>query len=93
MKCVTIGTASSKADLPRDIVMPMREVEQATTILKKDGLLIESDGFFKLTEKGKKTAPYLFDIADSHQNEVFEKYPDKEKDVFVKILRDIASVV
>ena len=64
------GTASSKADLPRDIVMPMREVEQATTILKKDGFLIESDGFFKLTEKGKKTAPYLFDIADSHQNEV-----------------------
>ena len=66
------GTASNKADLPRDIAMPMREIEQAALILKKDGLLIEADGFFKLTEKGKKTAHYLFDIADSHQNEVFE---------------------
>lgn len=86
------GTASNKADLPRDIAMPMREVEQAATILKKDGLLVESDGFFKLTEKGKKTAHYLFDIADSHQNEVFAKYPDDEKDIFIKILKDIAGI-
>ncbi|WP_278493917.1 p-hydroxyphenylacetate 3-hydroxylase reductase component [Acinetobacter gyllenbergii] len=87
------GTASNKADLPRDIAMPMREVEQAATILKKDGLLIESDGFFKLTEKGKKTAHYLFDIADSHQNEVFEKYSEQEKEIFIKILKDIAGIV
>ncbi|MCH7315638.1 MULTISPECIES: p-hydroxyphenylacetate 3-hydroxylase reductase component [unclassified Acinetobacter] len=86
------GTASNKADLPRDIAMPMREVEQAATILKKDGLLLESDGFFKLTEKGKKTAHYLFDIADSHQNEVFAKYPDDEKEIFIKILKDIAGI-
>ena len=87
------GTASSKADLPRDIAMPMREVEQSAAILEKDGLLVESKGFFKLTEKGKKTAHYLFDIADSHQNEVFEKYPDNEKDIFIKILRDIAGIM
>ena len=87
------GTASNKADLPRDIAMPMREIEQAALILKKDGLLIETDGFFKLTEKGKKTAHYLFDIADSHQNEVFEKYPENEKEIFIKILKDIAGIV
>ncbi|MEB6478155.1 MULTISPECIES: p-hydroxyphenylacetate 3-hydroxylase reductase component [Acinetobacter] len=86
------GTASNKADLPRDIAMPMREVEQAASILQKDGLLIESDGFFKLTEKGKKTAHYLFDIADSHQNEVFEKYSDEQKDIFITMLRDFAGV-
>ena len=86
------GTASSKADLPRDIAMPMREVEQAAAILEKDGLLIERDGFFTLTEKGKKTAHYLFDIADSHQNEVLEKYPDTEKEIFIKILKDIAGI-
>jgi DNA-binding MarR family transcriptional regulator len=54
--------------------------------------MVESDGFFKLTEKGKKTAHYLFDIADSHQNEVFEKYPEQEKEVFIKILKDIAGI-
>ncbi|NNP73567.1 flavin oxidoreductase [Acinetobacter defluvii] len=87
------GTASNKADLPRDIAMPMREVEQAAEILKKDGLLVEAEGFFKLTEKGKKTSHYLFDIADSHQNEVFAKYPEKEKEIFIKILKDIAGIV
>lgn len=87
------GTASNKADLPRDIAMPMQEVEQAASILKHDGLLLESDGFYKLTEKGKKTAHYLFDIADSHQNEVFEKYPADEKDIFIKILKDIAGIM
>ena len=86
------GTASSKADLPRDIAMPMREVEQSAAILAKDGLLVESDGFYKLTDKGKKTAHYLFDIADSHQNELLEKYSDSEKDSFIKILRDIAGI-
>lgn len=86
------GTASSKADLPRDIAMPMHEVEQSASILEKDGLLIESDGFYKLTEKGKKTAHYLFDIADSHQNEVFEKYSENEKEIFIKILKDIAGI-
>ncbi|MBJ9984792.1 flavin reductase family protein [Acinetobacter sp. S40] len=87
------GTASNKADLPRDIAMPMREVEQAASILQKDGLLIESNGFFKLTEKGKKTAHYLFDIADSHQNEVFAKYSTNEKEIFIKILKDIAGIM
>ncbi|MDQ8951472.1 flavin reductase family protein [Acinetobacter rudis] len=87
------GTASNKADLPRDIAMPMQEVEQAATILKQDGLLLEADGFFKLTEKGKKTAHYLFDIADSHQNEVFEKYPESEQEIFIKILKDIAGII
>ncbi|WP_168399317.1 p-hydroxyphenylacetate 3-hydroxylase reductase component [Acinetobacter indicus] len=86
------GTASSKADLPRDIAMPMREVEQAAEILKKDELLVENEGFFKLTDKGKKTAHYLFDIADSHQNEVLAKYSKDEQDSFVKILRDIAGI-
>lgn len=86
------GTASSKADLPRDIAMPMQEVEQAATILEKDGLLTEIDGFYRLTEKGKKTSHYLFDIADRHQNEVFSKYSEHEKQTFVKILKDIAGV-
>ena len=86
------GTASSKADLPRDIAMPMREVEQAAEILKKDELLVENEGFFKLTDKGKKTAHYLFDIAGSHQNEVLAKYSKDEQDSFVKILRDIAGI-
>ena len=79
-------------DLPRDIAMPMREVEQAATILKKNALLQEKDGFFFLTEKGKETAHHLFDLADSHQNEVLNQYPKEEQDIFIKILQNIAGV-
>lgn len=66
------GTASSKEDLPRDIAMPMQEVERSAEILKFEGLLVDHDNLYALTEKGKQTAQYLFDIADSHQNEVFK---------------------
>ena len=86
------GTTSSKADLPRDIAMPMQQVEQAAEILKKDGLLIETEQFFQLTEKGQETAHTLFDIANRHQNEVFSKYSEIEKENFTKILRDIAGI-
>ncbi|WOE32614.1 MULTISPECIES: p-hydroxyphenylacetate 3-hydroxylase reductase component [unclassified Acinetobacter] len=86
------GTASQKADLPRDIAMPMHQVEQAASILEKDGLLIEKNGFYQLTEQGKKTAHYLFEIADCHQNEVFKKYSAQEQETFIKILRDVAGI-
>jgi len=72
--------------------MPMQQVEQAAEILKKDGLLIETEQFFQLTEKGQETAHTLFDIANRHQNEVFSKYSEIEKENFTKILRDIAGI-
>lgn len=87
------GTASSKEDLPRDIAMPMQEVERAASILISQDLLIDCGDFFELTEKGQQTAHYLFEIADSHQNEVFEKYSTEEKDIFIKVLRDLAGVI
>ena len=86
------GAASSKADLPRDIAMPVQEIERAAEILQKDELLVETEQFYELTEKGKKTAHYLFDLADQHQNEVFAKYSDAEKQTFVRMLQDIAGI-
>ncbi len=47
--------------------MPMQEVERSAEILKFEGLLVDHDNLYALTEKGKQTAQYLFDIADSHQ--------------------------
>lgn len=87
------GTASSKDDLPRDIAMPMQEVERAASILAAEELLVDGGDFFELTEKGHQTAHYLFEIADSHQNEVFDKYSAEEKEVFIKMLRDLAGVI
>lgn len=86
------GTASNKADLPRDIAMPMHEVEHAAAILNRNGLLIEENGFYSLTNQGKDTAHHLFDLADSHQNEVLSQYPQQEREIFIKILQDIAGV-
>lgn len=69
--------------------MPMQEVERSAEILKFEGLLVDHDNLYALTEKGKQTAQYLFDIADSHQNEVF-KYSDKG--ILFTMLRDFAGV-
>ena len=48
------GTASSKEDLPRDIAMPMQEVERSAEILKFEGLLVDHDNLYALTEKANK---------------------------------------
>ena len=48
------GTASSKEDLPRDIAMPMQEVERSAEILKFEGLLVDHDNLYALTEKVNK---------------------------------------
>lgn len=85
-------TALSKKDLPRDVAMPMIEIERASEILCKEGLLLDRGDFFELTEKGKSTVKWLFEIADSHQNEVFDQYEDHEKDIFIKILKDLVGI-
>ena len=41
---------------------------------------------------GRKRIFQLTDIADSHQNEVFKKYSDEQKDIFITMLRDFAGV-
>lgn len=86
------GTASSKADLPRDIAMPMQEIKRAANVLKQDELLVETEQFYELTEKGKKTAHFLFELADQHQNEVFSKYSADEKKTFIRMLQDFAGI-
>lgn len=86
------GTTSKKSDLPRDIAMPMREVERAAQILQRKNLLVEENGFYALTEQGKKTVQHLFELADAHQNEVFAKYTADEKASFIKILKDLAGI-
>lgn len=86
------GTAASKHDLPRDIAMPMQEVEQAIAILAADGLIKNNSDFLELTEKGKQTAHYLFKIADTHQEEIFKKYSQQDRDIFIHILRDLAGI-
>ncbi|MFU8928220.1 p-hydroxyphenylacetate 3-hydroxylase reductase component [Acinetobacter puyangensis] len=85
-------TASCKEELSRDVAMPMREIEQASEILQKQGLLLDQGDFFELTEKGRETAQWLFEIADSHQNEVFKNYREQDKEIFIKILKDLVGL-
>lgn len=86
------GTASSKQDLPRDIAMPMQEVERAAAILQLDGLVQEDEQFYQLTEKGLHTVQYLSEIAARHQKQVFAKYEEHEQTLFMQMLRDLAGV-
>ena len=85
-------TASSAEELVRDVAVPLLEIERATEILAQHSLLTQTDNFFAITEKGKETAKHLFDIAEGHQDEVFQHYSAQEKTVFFKILKDLIGM-
>lgn len=84
--------ATAKCDLLREVAMPLLEIEQATAILAQKGLLIDTDDRYELTVKGKECAHMLYKIAESHQEEVFEKYSDENRELFKTMLKDLIGI-
>lgn len=85
-------TATCKDDLLREVAMPIREIDQATEILAQKGLLIDTGNAYELTENGNKAALMLYNIAESHQEEVFSKYSSQERELFKKMLKDLIGI-
>lgn len=85
-------TASSKDCLQREVAMPAREIEQAAEILIRKGLMIDAEKTYELTDQGVQKAHMLYQIAENHQKEVFEKYTDEDKTLFKKMLRDLIGI-
>jgi len=85
-------TATSKDDLQREVAMPIREIEQATEILVRKGLMIDTGNSYELTEQGKASAQMLYQIAESHQEDVFGQYTDADKALFKKMLKDLIGI-
>lgn len=85
-------TATCKEELLREVAMPIREIEQATEILAQKGLLIDTGNAYELTDQGNRAAKMLYQIAESHQEEVFEKYTDNERELFKKMLKDLIGI-
>lgn len=83
------GNASCKNGLLREVAMPMREIEQAAEMLKSKGLIDESADGYRLTAQGQTQAHTLYDIAQEHQNEVFGRYTDEQRELFKQMLRDL----
>jgi len=85
-------TATSKDDLQREVAMPIREIEQATEILVRKGLMIDTGHSYELTEQGKESAQMLYKIAESHQKDVFGQYTDEDKALFKRMLKDLIGI-
>lgn len=85
-------TATSKNDLQREVAVPVREIEEATSILSQKGLLIDTGETYELTEQGKQCALMLYNIAESHQEEVFSKYSTEDRQRFKEMLKDLIGI-
>jgi len=85
-------TASSKRALQHEVAMPIAEVEQAAEILAQKGLLIETETTYVLTEHGKSAANMLYRISERHQQEVFSKYTEEQRELFKEMLKDLIEL-
>lgn len=85
-------TATSKNCLQREMAMPEREIEQAAEILIRKGLMVDAEKTYELTDLGRQTAKMLYQIAESHQQEVFEKYSAEDKALFQRMLKDMIGI-
>lgn len=85
-------TATSKGCLQREVAMPTREIEQAAEILIRKGLMVDTEKTYELTDQGVQAAQMLYHIAESHQQEVFQKYSDGDKLLFKKMLKDLIGI-
>lgn len=85
-------TVSCKNDLIREVAMPLREIEQAAEILVRKGLLSDTGQSYELTEQGNTAAQMLYQIADSHQEDVFGRYSAEDKALFQAMLKDLIGI-
>lgn len=85
-------TATSKEHLQREVAMPIREIERATEILVRKGLMIDTGHSYELTEQGIHSAQRLYQIAESHQQDVFGCYSEQDKVLFKKMLKDLIGI-
>jgi len=85
-------TATSKDDLQREVAMPIHEIEQANEILVRKGLMVDTGYSYELTENGVQSAQMLYQIAESHQQDVFDAYSDEDKALFKNMLKDLIGI-
>lgn len=85
-------TATSKDHFQREVAMPIHEIEQATEILIRKGLMVDSGHSYELTEQGRMAALMLYKISESHQEDVFGRYSDEDKDLFKRMLKDLIGI-
>lgn len=85
-------TATTKECLQREVDVPAREIEQAAEILIRKGLMVDAEKTYDLTEQGVQAAQMLYQIAESHQQEVFAQYSEEDKQLFKKMLKDLIGV-
>ncbi|CAH0142583.1 p-hydroxyphenylacetate 3-hydroxylase, reductase component [Pseudomonas sp. Bi70] len=78
-------------ELLREVAMPVREIEQAVDILKRKGLVADSDERYVLTAAGVEQAEALWRIAGEQQDKVFSAFSAEQIETFKSMLKAVIA--
>lgn len=82
----------SLCDLLREVAMPVREIEQAVDILKRKGLVVDTDERYVLTPAGIEQAEALWRIASEQQDKVFGAFSEEQIETFKAMLKAVIAI-
>ncbi|AYF87841.1 MULTISPECIES: p-hydroxyphenylacetate 3-hydroxylase reductase component [unclassified Pseudomonas] len=80
------------SDLQREVAMPMREIEEAVAILKRKGMVVDSDERYVLTPLGVQQAEELWRIAREQQEKVFAQFSEEQQSTFKAMLKAVIAL-
>lgn len=78
-------------DLQREVAMPMREIEEAVAILKRKGMVADTEDRVVLTPTGMDQAEALWRIAGEQQDNVFGQFSAEQVESFRSVLRAVIA--
>ena len=84
-------TGLSASELLREVVMPVREIDEAVANLRRKGLVNDDDGRVRLTAAGIEQTEDLWAIAREQQDKVFADFGAAQIETFKMVLKTLIS--
>jgi len=78
-------------DLLREVAMPVREIDEAVSNLKRKELVNDDDSRVRLTAAGIEQTEDLWAIAQEQQDKVFADFSEEQIDTFKAVLKRLIS--
>ncbi|AOE85322.1 p-hydroxyphenylacetate 3-hydroxylase reductase component [Pseudomonas sp. TCU-HL1] len=79
-------------DLQREVAMPRREIEEAVAILKRKGMVADTEDRYLLTPAGVEQAEALWRIAREQQENVFAGFSEEQVETFKAMLKAVVAL-
>lgn len=79
------------ADLRREVNMPEAEVNNATEILQRKGLIQRTHNGYSITASGREQAETLWQLSRQEQEKMFADFKQEDIDTFKKVLLSLIN--